>query len=321
MAGGEPCPAALLAARAAALPGALGAATRRATLRGWQAVTMEHESTLPADAPGGLEGAHGLRGRRVLVVGASSGIGRAVAVAAAGAGARVVLSARRTDLLAEAADAAGAAGAGSAAGAAGATGTGAVAIPCDVSDEGACEALVAAAARAAGGIDAVVYAAGASPLVRLADATETVWIGVLRSNLLGAASVLRSALGHLREAVDPAVVLLSSHSVGDPWPGLGVYAASKAALDELARGLRAEEPWLRAVRVAVGPTLTGFADAWDSESASRAIEEWAAAGHLRHEVQQPEYVAAVVCDLLGDPARRSDLVVIGGSAKEAPPAG
>lgn len=292
---------------------------------------MEHESTLPGDEPGAKEGAHGLRGRRVLVVGASSGIGRAVAVAAAGAGARVVLSARRTDLLAEAADAAGAAGAAGvvgaagvgaeAAGAAGATGTGAVAIPCDVSDEGACKALVAAAARAAGGIDAVVYAAGASPLVRLADATEAVWIGVLRSNLLGAASVLRSALGHLREAVDPAVVLLSSHSVGDPWPGLGVYAASKAALDELARGLRAEEPWLRAVRVAVGPTLTGFADGWDSESASRAIEEWAAAGHLRHEVQQPEYVAAVVCDVLGDPARRSDLVVIGGSAKEAPPAG
>jgi NAD(P)-dependent dehydrogenase (short-subunit alcohol dehydrogenase family) len=236
------------------------------------------------------------------VVGASSGIGRAVALTACQAGARAVLAARRADALAAVADQAG---------------DRAITCPCDVTSEADCERLADFAVRSMGGVDAIVYATGASPLVRIAEATRTDWELVLSTNLLGAARMVAALLPTLREEEDPVVVLVSSHSVGDPWPGLSLYATSKAALDELARGLRAEEAWLRVVRVAVGPTLTGFADAWDQARAAVALEEWSRAGLLRHEVQDPSYVASVVCGVLGDEGARADLRVVGGSVEPA----
>ena len=93
-----------------------------------------------------------LEGRRLLVVGASSGIGRAIAVTAANAGARVALGARRSDRLAEAVVE---------------CGSGALAWPADVRDPDACDVLVANAVTALAGLDAVVYAAGVSDMALL----------------------------------------------------------------------------------------------------------------------------------------------------------
>ena len=118
-------------------------------------------------------------------------------------------------------------------------------------------------------------------------------------------------LEHLRRGRTPSAVLLSSHSVGRPWPGLVPYAASKAALDELALGLRAEEPWLRVIRVAVGPTVTPFADGWDPSVAGPLFEQWAAEGYLRHEVQEPADVAAQITATLDDPDAPDDVTIIG----------
>ncbi len=49
------------------------------------------------------------------------------------------------------------------------------------------------------------------------------------------------------------------------------YAAAKAGLHELARGLRAEYPWLRVTTFVVGPTITGFADDWDADRRYRDV--------------------------------------------------
>ncbi len=241
-----------------------------------------------------------LDGRRIVVVGASSGIGREVALEACGRGARAVVAGRRGEVLEELVRE---------------IPERSRAIVCDVTEEGGCDELLARAEAILGGVDSVVYAAGASHLVRLADAQRSDWQGVLATNLLGAAALVRASLGALRESGDPSAVFLSSHSVGDPWPGLVLYAASKAALDEMVRGLRAEEPWLRALRIVVGPTLTGFVDAWDPAAAAAALEEWASAGYLRHEIQEASDVARVVCDVLADPSRRGDLRVISGSVE------
>ena len=233
--------------------------------------------------------------RRVLVVGGSSGIGRSLAVALGGRGHPVVVAARRADAVADVVVAAGP------------TATGLVG---DVSDAGRCRTLVEEAAAALGGLDAVVHAAGASPLGAVAATSATAWGEILGTNVVGPALVVSAALDHLRVGMDPLCVLLSSHSVGRPWPGLVPYAAAKAALDQLAFGLRAEEPWLRVVRVVVGPTATSFADGWDPELAGRYFERWAAEGYLDHRVLEPEDVAARVLAVLdgSDPSDEVDAV-------------
>src|ERR1700749_4476938 len=95
-----------------------------------------------------------LEGARVLVVGASSGIGREVAVQLGVAGARVVVAARRADRLSEVIAA---------------VGGDTASVGCDVRDPAQCDAVVTGAVEHLGGLDAVVYATAVDPLVRLVD--------------------------------------------------------------------------------------------------------------------------------------------------------
>jgi NAD(P)-dependent dehydrogenase (short-subunit alcohol dehydrogenase family) len=234
--------------------------------------------------------------RRVLVVGGSSGIGRSLAVALGRLGDAVALAARRPGLVEESAAQAGPTVAG---------------FVCDVTDEEQCRRLVADAAEALGGLDVVVYATGRSPLGRLEATVADTWHGILATNVVGAGLVMAAAMEHLRRSRHPVVAVVSSHSVGRPWPGLVPYAASKAALDQLALGLRAEEPWLRVVRVVVGPTATAFADGWGPTVAGPLFEQWAAEGYLVHEVQEPGTVAARIVDALDAPGTSDDVIVIG----------
>ncbi len=236
--------------------------------------------------------------RRLLVVGASSGIGRALVLEAAGSGAQVAAVARRLPLLADVVAEAGG---------------GARAFAADVTDPAAVRRSVGAAASWLGGLDAVIYAAGVAPLADLAVTTPEQWETVLSTNVVGAALVASAALPHLRRPATArrgSLAVLSSHSVGDPWPGLGAYAASKAALVELARALRVEEPEVRVVVVTVGDTATGFADRWDPVAATGALERWLADGHLSHEVLQPVEVARAILEALGAPGP-DDVTVVG----------
>ena len=243
--------------------------------------------------------------RRILVVGASSGIGRALSAQCLARGDAVVLAARRSALLDEVI-------AGSHRPAP------TSALPCDTSDPDSCEAVVAAAAaflEAHGGLDTIVYAAGTAPLGPLSSTTATQWHEILATNLVGAALVVSAALPHLgRHQGHSAVVLLSSSSVDAPWPGLVAYAASKGGLNQLALGLRAEAEGVRTIRVAVGPTATSFADGWDPDCFATYFEQWAADGHLRHEVLEPDWTAAAILAALDDPDSPDDLSVIGPEA-------
>jgi NAD(P)-dependent dehydrogenase (short-subunit alcohol dehydrogenase family) len=245
-----------------------------------------------------MTGPASLEGRRVLVVGASSGIGRALAIGAGAAGARVALAARRWALVEEAA--------GEISGAGGE----ARAWRCDVTDEADCARLVSEAAAWMGGIDVLVYMSGASPLIRVADASASKWHELLATNVVGAALIVRSALEHLGDAEDP-VVVVTTHSMGTPWPWLGVYGATKAALAELARALRSEEPRLRVLCVAVGNTASSFADNWDPEVAGQAFEQWAADGLLRYEVLQCQEMADAILAAVLDRSTPDELLIAG----------
>ena len=214
---------------------------------------------------------------RVLVVGASSGVGKAIAQQFVRSGARVAFSARRAENLTEAIAEVG----------------GGVAVPGDVRAHDGAEQVVAAAVRELGGIDVLIYATGVSPLSRLRDADRAQWMQVLETNLVGLHEVVQAALPHLSPGA--AVGVLSSDSVGTPRPGLVPYAASKAALEELVRGWRTEHPEIRFTTITIGPTFpTEFGMSFDPELMGELFEEWTRLGIADTSIMDGNELADVI---------------------------
>ena len=81
-------------------------------------------------------------------------------------------------------------------------------------------------------------------------------------------------------------------------------------LHELARGLRAEYPWLRVTMFVVGPTITGFADGWDPTVATEMFERWAAEGYPCTLASTPEETAAEIVHLLATTAFVTEAAVM-----------
>ncbi|ADP79366.1 SDR family oxidoreductase [Pseudofrankia inefficax] len=204
---------------------------------------------------------------RAVVVGASSGLGRAIGIGLGQRGARVALLARRKDRLVDAAHEAG---------------TGSLAIACDVTDEGSVRAAVEEAATGLGGIDAIVYATGIGVLRRLVDVDAGTWRTVFETNVIGASLVTAAAMPHLLESRGVAAYLSSiTGSVTEPWPALGSYAVSKAALDKLIEAYRVEYPTLGFTRITVGNSAGGegasgteFINNWDPALAGAVHPLW-----------------------------------------------
>jgi NAD(P)-dependent dehydrogenase (short-subunit alcohol dehydrogenase family) len=223
-----------------------------------------------------------LADRRVLVVGASAGIGRAFASHAIAGGATVAVVARRADRLAELVQGA----------------PSAVVVTGDVRAPADCARIVSAAAVALGGIELLLYCAGSSPLRPLADTTADDWATVFETHVLGVHRIVQETLLHMpRHGV---VAVLSSETVGRPRYGLGAYGASKAALDQLLHALRVEHPLVRFTTVTVGATFpTEFGDGFDPRVLGRALSEWARHGLMTEEMMDPDEVAAVLAGVFG----------------------
>jgi NAD(P)-dependent dehydrogenase (short-subunit alcohol dehydrogenase family) len=210
---------------------------------------------------------------RTVVVGASSGLGRCIGIGLAQRGARVAFLARRLERLEDAAREAG---------------RDAVAIQCDVTSAGSCQAAISTAATALGRIDALVYAPAIGPLAHLVDIDIDTWRRAFDINVIGAAIVTAAAMPHLATAEGRAVYLSSvSASVTPPWPGLGAYVVSKAALDKLVEAWRVEHPEIGFTRLVVGDcgggtgdSRTGFADGWDRKLAAELGPIWVQRGLL-----------------------------------------
>ena len=220
------------------------------------------------------------------MVGASSGLGRCIGVGLAQEGAQVALLARRRERLVDAAKEAG---------------SGALAIECDVTDAASCAAAIDEAAAGLGGIDGLIYTPGIGPLVRLVDTDVAQWRQVFDTNVIGASLVTAAALPHLQSAAGTAVYLSSvSASQTPPWPGLGAYAVSKAALDKLVDAWRAEHPEVGFTRLVVGEcaggegdSITGFADGWDQELAIELVPTWIARAYMTGALMPVERLVSV----------------------------
>ena len=228
---------------------------------------------------------------RTVVVGASSGLGRCIGVGLTKRGAQTALLARRVERLEAAAKEAG---------------PGAIALACDVTDPESCQTALDEAAHQLGGIDALVYTPAIGPLAGLVDIDVDTWRRVFDTNVIGAALVTTAALPHLAESEGIAVYLSSvSASLTPPWPGLGSYAVSKAALDKLVEAFRAEHPSIGFTRLVVGDcaggegdSMTGFANDWDPDRAVQFGTEWVARKYLSDSLIEVEELVTVVDTLV-----------------------
>ena len=225
---------------------------------------------------------HSMVGRRVLVVGASTGIGRAVATAAVHRGAEVVFAARRAELLDEAVTQAG----------------GGHVVVGDATTAEGCQAIADQAAVALGQLDLVVYAAGMSTIRPIELWTAEEWRTVLFTNVVGASLLTAACLAHLS---DIAIVgYLSSDSAFKPRHSLTPYAASKAALEVTIKGWRVEHPDHRFVNVVVGPTTdTDFGTNFDMDVMLATVPVWLAHGDIQIKSMTSATLAAVLLTSLG----------------------
>jgi NAD(P)-dependent dehydrogenase (short-subunit alcohol dehydrogenase family) len=240
---------------------------------------------------------------RTVVIGASSGLGRCIGVGLAQRGDQVALLARRRERIQAAAKEAG---------------PGAIPIECDVTDEVSCRSAISDAADALGGIDNLVYAPAICPLVRLVDTDAETWRQVFDTNVIGAALATAAAVPHLAASAGKAVYLSSdSGTFGPPWPGLGAYGVSKAALERLVEAWRAEHPDIGFTCLIVGECAGGEGDAqtamnvgWDTELAMKAYPLWASRGCMPGKLMPVEDLIEVVHTILRTDAATSMPVVI-----------
>jgi NAD(P)-dependent dehydrogenase (short-subunit alcohol dehydrogenase family) len=188
-----------------------------------------------------------MKDKVVIVTGGSSGIGRAAALAFAGRGARVIVTARRAGPLE-------------------ATIAGHPAIEGLVADAASADDADRTIAKAIDGwgrVDVLVNNAGAGALLPLADATAERITHILAVNVVGPSLIARAALQHLA-AAKGAIINVSSTFGHKAAAGLSHYAASKAALEHLTRcwALELAPRGIRVNAIAAGPTesaaLTGM---------------------------------------------------------------
>ena len=173
--------------------------------------------------------AHDLSGRLVLVTGATRGIGRAVAIAAASAGAELIITGRTIGALEEVDDAISAVG-GSA-----------TFVQLDMTDFPAIPRLAAAIASRWQRLDGFVANAGMLPaLTPVGHVTEESWDESIAVNLTGQWHMIRAFDPLLRAAPAGRAILVSSGAAVGSRPFWGPYAAAKAGLEALGRSWAGE---------------------------------------------------------------------------------
>ena len=191
-----------------------------------------------------------LKNACVIVTGASSGIGRAIAVEFGRCGARLALASRNRTALEEVAAAIKTEG-GSA-----------IVLPTDVTVDGAVKEMADAAIRELGGIDILVNNAGIGLTARIADASSGDVDKVFGLNVIAAAAAIRAVIPIMRAQRSGMVINISSMAGRVVIPRIGYYSASKFALTAIGDALRMEESHhgIKVMNVFPGTTQSSFGD-------------------------------------------------------------
>lgn len=188
-----------------------------------------------------------LEGRKALITGGDSGIGAAVAIAYAREGADVAIAylpEEQVDadrVLAAIEEA----------------GRKAVGIPGDLQDPDTCTKTVQTALDELGGLDILVNNASRQIFAEsFLDIDDEEFDATMKTNIYGSFRVTKAALPHLKPG--SSIIFTSSIQAYDPTPGLNHYAVTKAAMNNMAKGLSMEllEKGIRVNAVAPGPVWT-----------------------------------------------------------------
>jgi 3-oxoacyl-[acyl-carrier protein] reductase len=194
----------------------------------------------------------GLTDRRILVTGASRGLGSAVARALAAEGVRLALGARPSDALS-----------------ASAKQLGAHAIRVDLSDAEGPNSVVHTAVDALGGLDGLLVNSGGPPPGTFDELDEASWEKAISGTLLSAIRLIRAALPHLRDGRDPAILVILSSSAREPVPGLVTSNVLRPGLAGLVKSLASEIAPIRINGLAPGRLDTDRVRSLDAARAAR----------------------------------------------------
>jgi 3-oxoacyl-[acyl-carrier protein] reductase len=219
----------------------------------------------------------GLAGRRALVGGGSSGLGRAIATELIAEGSRVAIAARPGPRLDGAA-----------------ADLGALAIAADLARPDAPAAAVASAVDGLGRLDLLVVNSGGPPGGTFDELTEEAWAAAIDGVLLSALRLIRSALPHLRQSAVPAILIVLSSSVREPIPNLTTSNVLRPGLAGLIKSLVGEIAPVRVNGIAPGRVATDRIAHLDGLRA-------AATGQPVEDVQR-EMIGRIPLGRYGDPA-------------------
>lgn len=185
-----------------------------------------------------------MKGKTVLITGASRGIGAEAGRVFAAAGAKVALVARSHDQIDALADA---------------LGENAIALACDVSEFSQVEQAVADCADRFGGVDVLIGNAGViDPIFHLSNADPAAWSKAIDINLKGVFYGMRAVLPLMRAAGGGTVLTVSSGAASNPVEAWSHYCASKAGAKMLTECLHLEESHhgIRAMGLSPGTVAT-----------------------------------------------------------------
>lgn len=220
-----------------------------------------------------------LDGRRILVTGAASGIGRAVARMFAEEGAKLVVLDRQAAALELVADE-----------------VGATAFTVDLAHTDSLPAAVERAAAAMGGLDGIVNAAGIGHFAPIGELSHADWALSIAINLTAPYSICRAAAPYLRAAPGSTVVNIASGAALLPDnPNATAYAASKGGLISFTKALASElAPIVRVNAVCPGltdtPMVARLSAGANALSSSPAVQRYA----LKRPAQPEEIAAAIL---------------------------
>ncbi|KAI95243.1 short-chain dehydrogenase [Rhodomicrobium udaipurense JA643] len=252
-----------------------------------------------------------LSGRVAVITGSSRGIGRAIALEAARAGASVVVSSRKLDACQRVVDEIRESGGR------------ATAVACNVGVKADLEALVSHALREYGRIDILIPNAAINPAYGpSSEVSDEVWNKVLTTNLTATNWLTQLVLPGMAENGGGSVILLSSIVATVGAANIGVYAISKAAEAQLARNLAVE--WgargIRVNSIAPGVVKTDFAKAlYENPKAAATVAHMTCLKRLG----EPEDIAGVAVFLASDAARyiTGQFILVDGGASIFTPIG